>query len=139
MHLGKSCSAKDLLHFVNCSADFELLRFCDLRIAFVKAAQILGFRLGSAVGRFVFSGQCGNCLLLEEGSEVSIRTLGLTNSPAEKFAKLLLSWSSDSQGAGNGSQLRLTLTHEEIPEMIGTTREMVSRLFSEFKKSSCCN
>ncbi|MGB8733176.1 MAG: helix-turn-helix domain-containing protein, partial [Candidatus Sulfotelmatobacter sp.] len=27
-----------------------------------------------------------------------------------------------------------TLTHEEIAEMIGTTRETVSRLFSEFKK-----
>jgi CRP/FNR family transcriptional regulator len=28
----------------------------------------------------------------------------------------------------------MTLTHEEIAEMIGTTRETVSRLFSEFKK-----
>jgi CRP/FNR family transcriptional regulator, cyclic AMP receptor protein len=63
-----------------------------------------------------------------------IRTLGLTNSPAEKFAKLLLSWSPDSQRADNGCQLRLTLTHEEIAEMIGTTRETVSRLFSEFKR-----
>jgi CRP/FNR family transcriptional regulator, cyclic AMP receptor protein len=63
-----------------------------------------------------------------------IRTLGLANSPAEKFAKLLLSWSSDSQGDHNRSQVRLTLTHEEIAEMIGTTRETVSRLFSEFKK-----
>src|ERR1700680_2509537 len=63
-----------------------------------------------------------------------IRTLGLTSSPAEKFAKLLLSWSSDSEGATNGSQVRLTLTHEEIAEMIGTTRETVSRLFAEFKK-----
>jgi len=62
-----------------------------------------------------------------------IRTLGLTSSPAEKLAKLLLSWSSDGKGA-NGSQLRLTLTHEEIAEMIGTTRETVSRLFSDFKK-----
>lgn len=26
------------------------------------------------------------------------------------------------------------MTHEEIAEMIGTTRETVSRLFSEFKK-----
>ena len=31
-------------------------------------------------------------------------------------------------------QIKLTLTHEEIAEMIGTTRETVSRLFSEFKK-----
>lgn len=61
-----------------------------------------------------------------------IRTLGLASSPSEKFAKLLLSWS-DSKDA-NGSQVRLTLTHEEIAEMIGTTRETVSRLFSEFKK-----
>jgi CRP/FNR family transcriptional regulator len=68
-----------------------------------------------------------------------IRTLGLTSSPTEKFAKLLLSWSSDSKpsdskNGGDASQLKLTLTHEEIAEMIGTTRETVSRLFSEFKK-----
>jgi hypothetical protein len=30
--------------------------------------------------------------------------------------------------------VKLTLTHEEIAEIIGTTRETVSRLFSEFKK-----
>src|SRR5437867_4055537 len=63
-----------------------------------------------------------------------IRTLGLTNSPAEKFAKLLLSWSPDSAGANGTFQIKLTLTHEEIAEMIGTTRETVSRLFSDFKK-----
>jgi CRP/FNR family transcriptional regulator, cyclic AMP receptor protein len=63
-----------------------------------------------------------------------IKTLGLTTSPSEKFAKLLLTWSSESNDATKGSQLRMTLTHEEIAEMIGTTRETVSRLFSEFKK-----
>jgi CRP/FNR family transcriptional regulator len=59
-----------------------------------------------------------------------IRTLGLTSSPAEKFAKLLLSW----ETSKTNGQIRLTLTHEEIAEMIGTTRETVSRLFSDFKK-----
>ncbi len=63
-----------------------------------------------------------------------IRTLGLTSSPSEKFAKLLLSWSPESKGRGLGAPVRMTLTHEEIAEMIGTTRETVSRLFSEFKK-----
>lgn len=62
-----------------------------------------------------------------------IRTLGLTNSPAEKLAKLLLSWS-DSPSGSELPRVKLTLTHEEIAEMIGTTRETVSRLFSEFKK-----
>jgi CRP/FNR family cyclic AMP-dependent transcriptional regulator len=63
-----------------------------------------------------------------------IRTLGLASSPAEKFAKLLLSWGSGKPGANGAFQIKLTLTHEEIAEMIGTTRETVSRLFSDFKK-----
>jgi CRP/FNR family cyclic AMP-dependent transcriptional regulator len=64
-----------------------------------------------------------------------IRTLGLATSPSEKFAKLLLSWSPKvANGDGNGTQVKLTLTHEEIAEIIGTTRETVSRLFSEFKR-----
>ncbi|MFZ0804791.1 MAG: Crp/Fnr family transcriptional regulator [Candidatus Sulfotelmatobacter sp.] len=64
-----------------------------------------------------------------------IRTLGLAVSPSEKFAKLLLSWSTKSAVQSDGStQVKLTLTHEEIAEIIGTTRETVSRLFSDFKK-----
>ena len=63
-----------------------------------------------------------------------IRTLGLTSSPSEKFAKLLLSWSPNGGNASEPAHLTLTLTHEEIAEMIGTTRETVSRLFSDFKK-----
>jgi CRP/FNR family transcriptional regulator len=62
-----------------------------------------------------------------------IRTLGLASSPSEKFAKLLLSWLPEADN-GKSPQIRLTLTHGEIAEMIGTTRETVSRLFSEFKK-----
>jgi CRP/FNR family cyclic AMP-dependent transcriptional regulator len=63
-----------------------------------------------------------------------IRTLGLASSPSEKFAKLLLSWSPRAGNASEPANLKLTLTHEEIAEMIGTTRETVSRLFSDFKK-----
>lgn len=62
-----------------------------------------------------------------------ICTLGLTNSPAQKFAKLLLAWSAQRGDSSHSLQLRLVLTHEEISEMIGTTRETVSRLFSDFK------
>lgn len=63
-----------------------------------------------------------------------IRTLGLTSSPSEKFAKLLLSWSAKTMQSDGSAQLKLTLTHEEIAEIMGTTRETVSRLFSDFKK-----
>lgn len=63
-----------------------------------------------------------------------IRTLGLTSSPAEKFAKLLLSWYPEKSEGNGHTPIKMTLTHEEIAEMIGTTRETVSRLFSDFKK-----
>lgn len=63
-----------------------------------------------------------------------IRTLGLTTSPGEKLAKLLLSWYPEKGQANAQAQIKMTLTHEEIAEMIGTTRETVSRLFSDFKK-----
>ena len=62
-----------------------------------------------------------------------IRALGLTSSPTERFAQLLLGWS-NAVSNGDPLQLKLTLTHEEIAEIIGTTRETVSRLFSQFKK-----
>ena len=64
-----------------------------------------------------------------------IRTLGLAASPSEKFAKLLLTWSTKSAQSDGSAQVKLTVTHEEVAEMIGTTRETVSRLFSEFKKN----
>jgi CRP/FNR family cyclic AMP-dependent transcriptional regulator len=63
-----------------------------------------------------------------------VRMLGLASSPSEKLAKLLLSWSADAAKSADPLHIKLTLTHEEIAEMIGTTRETVSRLFSEFKK-----
>jgi CRP/FNR family transcriptional regulator, cyclic AMP receptor protein len=69
-----------------------------------------------------------------------IRTLGLSGSASEKLAKLILEWSADagsSKGVGNGQnplKLKVGLTHEEIAEMIGTSRETVSRLFSDFKR-----
>ena len=63
-----------------------------------------------------------------------IRMLGLASSPAEKFAKLLLSWDPGKAAPDSPSPMKMTLTHEEIAEMIGTTRETVSRLFSDFKK-----
>jgi CRP/FNR family cyclic AMP-dependent transcriptional regulator len=63
-----------------------------------------------------------------------IRTLGLSRSPAERFARLLLSWSANKASGDQVAKLSMTMTHQEIAEMIGTTRETVSRLFSDFKK-----
>jgi len=64
-----------------------------------------------------------------------VRALGLSHSAAEKLASLLLEWSSkNGEGAKPEPRLKVRLTHEEIAQMIGTSRETVSRLFGELKK-----
>jgi len=64
-----------------------------------------------------------------------IRALTLSHSTGEKMAKLLLDWSAQTTESGKaGNRLRLILTHEEIGQMIGTSRETVTRLLGEWKK-----
>ena len=46
----------------------------------------------------------------------------------------MLEWSADAVHSPDPLYLKLTLTHAEIAEMIGTSRETVSRLFADFKK-----
>jgi len=64
-----------------------------------------------------------------------VRSLGLSHSAAEKLAKLLLEWTTkNGESAKAEPRLRLRLTHEEIAQMIGTSRETVTRLFADMKK-----
>jgi CRP/FNR family transcriptional regulator len=64
----------------------------------------------------------------------SIRSLGLSHSATEKLAKLILGWA-DEQGkdSSQGIRLKLLATHQDIAQMIGTSRETVTRLLGEFK------
>ena len=63
-----------------------------------------------------------------------MRSIGLSHSAAEKFARFLLEQADESHKAQGEVRLTLTLTHEEIAQMIGSSRETVTRLFSDFKK-----
>ena len=63
-----------------------------------------------------------------------IRSVGLSHSAAEKLARLLLDWSVEKKDAQQPGRIKLTLTQEEIAQLIGTSRETVTRLFSEFKR-----
>jgi CRP/FNR family transcriptional regulator len=71
---------------------------------------------------------------------VQIRSLGLAQSAGEKLAKLLLDWCLTSgQETEQGIRLKLSLTHEEVARMIGTSRETVSRQISEFRGKEIIN
>ena len=64
-----------------------------------------------------------------------VRSLGLSHSAHEKLANLFLEWSSkNGEAAKPETRLKLRHTHEEIANMIGTSRETVTRLLGEMKK-----
>jgi CRP/FNR family transcriptional regulator, cyclic AMP receptor protein len=64
-----------------------------------------------------------------------IRSLGLSHSAGQRLAKLLLEWSSpNGKTAEPQPRLKLAFSHEEIAQMIGTSRETVTRLFTDLKK-----
>lgn len=62
-----------------------------------------------------------------------LRTVGLSASAPEKLARLLLEWSGSEQSNDVCARVRFSLTHEEIGEFIGASRETVTRTLSNFK------
>lgn len=62
-----------------------------------------------------------------------LRTVALSGSAPEKLARLLLDWSETGQKTEAGMRFRFSLTHEEIGEFIGASRETVTRTLSTFK------
>ena len=61
-----------------------------------------------------------------------IRTLTLSQSVAERFAKLLLEWDAKTPESSKG-RITVGFTHEEVAQLLGTAREVVSRLIGDFK------
>lgn len=63
-----------------------------------------------------------------------IRSLGLSHSVTEKMARLLLEWSEQGENTKEGIRVKLALTHEEIAQLVGTSRETVTRVLGDFRK-----
>jgi CRP/FNR family transcriptional regulator, cyclic AMP receptor protein len=68
-----------------------------------------------------------------------LRTVGLSSSAPEKLARLLLEWSQNGQTTESGTKFRFSLTHEEIGEFIGASRETVTRTLNAFKNHRLVN
>jgi len=63
-----------------------------------------------------------------------IRSIGLSHSVSEKLARLLLQWSDGAQKSAGALRIKLALTHEEVAQLIGTTRETVTRILGDFRR-----
>jgi len=63
-----------------------------------------------------------------------VRSVGLSHSISEKLAKFLLESSAEGQLAHGVVRTKLALTHEDIAQLIGTSRESITRTLTEFRK-----
>jgi CRP/FNR family transcriptional regulator len=62
-----------------------------------------------------------------------LRILGLTLTASTKLAMLLLRWSAEGLRIERGSRFHCSLTHKEIGEYIGVSRETITRNLTDFK------
>ena len=63
-----------------------------------------------------------------------MRTIGLSHSAGEKLARFLLEWAANYPEEKGQVRIKLTLTHEEIAQMIGSSRETVTRQLADFRR-----
>jgi CRP/FNR family transcriptional regulator len=63
-----------------------------------------------------------------------VRSIGLSNSVSERVAKFLLASATDGQVTKGVVRAKLALTHEDIAQLMGTSRETITRTLSEFRK-----
>lgn len=100
----------------------------------------LGFVKREAFLRFIADNGSACLRAAEQLSEQcqtayeQIRSLGLSQSAPEKFARLLLEWARAGTAGPQGVRVRLTLTQEEIGQLLGSSRETVTRLFADFRR-----
>lgn len=63
-----------------------------------------------------------------------IRSIGLCHSVAGKLARLLMQWSAEGRTSSGVVRMKMALTHEELAQLIGSSRETVTRILGDFRK-----
>jgi len=63
-----------------------------------------------------------------------VRSVGLAQNITERLARFLLQWAAESRTRDGSQYLRSRFTHDEIGQMIGATRESVTRTLSLLRK-----
>lgn len=62
-----------------------------------------------------------------------LRTIGLSTTAPQKLARLILKWSKAGRETQEGVRITVPLTHEQIAECMGSSRETVTRTLTEFR------
>jgi CRP/FNR family cyclic AMP-dependent transcriptional regulator len=112
-------------------ASAEVLEACQAN--FISQADFLAFlrENGDAALRVAQELSERYITALEE-----LKNIGLSHSAGEKLARFLLDWMARQKKSADPTKVTLALTHEEMAQMIGASRETVTRLFADFKKKN---
>lgn len=62
-----------------------------------------------------------------------LRSFTMSSAP-ERIARLMLDWSHDESGMATARGIKVALTHDEIGQIIGMSRETVTRTLANFRK-----
>jgi CRP/FNR family transcriptional regulator, cyclic AMP receptor protein len=62
-----------------------------------------------------------------------LRSFTMSSAP-ERIARLMLDWSHDESGTATAHGIKVALTHDEIGQIIGMSRETVTRTLANFRK-----
>ena len=63
-----------------------------------------------------------------------VRSIGLSHSISTRVAKFLLESAAEGEVTDGAVRVKLMLTHEDIAQLTGTSRETITRILSEFRK-----
>jgi CRP/FNR family transcriptional regulator len=111
-----------------CIATAEALE--EVEVAYVGREQFLEMLMHNPEA--ALSVACQACSYYEAACR-QVSLLALCRSASERLAQFLLHWASSRTYRGT-APVRLRLTHEEISQVTGTTRETVTRTLIDFRK-----
>jgi CRP/FNR family transcriptional regulator len=112
------------------SYDITAETLCPCGLASMDREKFLGFLMRNPHAYLNVTREL--CLERARACE-QVRTLGLATTAPSKLARLLLEWCVDGQMTEDGTRIFCSLTHGEIGEFIGASRETVTRIFSDFR------
>lgn len=119
------------LNSTNYEGTAEVLENCQVN--YVGASEMIRFLKANPQACLNAARQLGRNY---QSAFRQIRSLGLSGTAADKLGTLFLSWSGNGHG-GNGSvRMKNHFTHEEIAEMIGASRETVTRALRHFREAN---
>ncbi len=104
------------------------------QVSFVRGDDLLGFidtqRQGWKNAARALAQEC-------EANADHVRALELSRSATEKLAQLILSWcAAEGKPHESACRVRMLMTHEHVAQLIGTTRETVTRILKDFRQKN---